>query len=157
MRKFVFIDESIRDSYVMAAVIVPVEYLGQYRKEMSLLRVRGSLAFHMGNERKQKRDTAITALRQIVYLQLVFTKSKNKKPNLARRECLVDMLMGLDADTIWHLVIDRTTQEASDRVLIQNQRRKIGLDLGFTHASRYEDTGLWGANIAAWAGPHILN
>ena len=152
MRKFVFIDESIRDSYVMAAVIVPIQRLGDYRRAMSTLRTKGSMAFHMGNEKKQKRQAAFALLSSLEYTQVIWVTSLEKYQNQARRECLTLIISQLQSQDHWKAILDRTTRQASDQKFLLELRQSFGLNLEFSHSSRYEDSGLWGADIAAWFG-----
>jgi len=156
MRKFVFIDESIRESYVMAAVIVPIQRLGDYRKAMATLRTKGSMAFHMGNEKKQKRQGAAALLQSLEYIEVVWAESLEKYQDSARRECLTQIMAALEGNDHWEAILDRTSRESSDQKLFLELRQSLGLKLEFSHSSRYEDTGLWGADIAAWLGKRPL-
>lgn len=145
-----FIDESIRDSYVMAGVVVSTQHLGQYRRAMASLRTKGSSAFHMGNERRQQRLTALALLRDLDYIQIKRVESKARFQDLARRECLQALTAGLSTKENWTLILDRTTHEEQDRKQLFQTRSAKKLELEFGHGSRYEDSGLWGADIAAW-------
>ena len=151
-----FIDESIRDSYVMAAVVVSTQHLGQYRRAMASLRTKGSSAFHMGNERRQQRQTALVLLRDLDYIQIKRVESKARFQDFARRECLELLVSSLNRSCSWELILDRTSRQSSDQALLLGLRQKLKLSLEFSHSSRYEDVGLWGADIAAWVKKHPL-
>ena len=96
-----FIDESIRDSYVMAGVVVSTQHLGQYRRAMASLRTKGSSALHMGNERRQQRQTALVLLRDLDYIQIKRVESKARFQDLARRECLELLVLSLNRSFSW--------------------------------------------------------
>jgi len=151
-----FIDESIRDSYVMAGVVVSTQHLGQYRRAMASLRTKGSSAFHMGNERRQQRQTALVLLRDLDYIQIKRVESKARFQDLARRECLELLVLSLKRSFSWELILDRTSRQSSDQALLLGLRQKLKLSLEFSHSSRDEDVGLWGADIAAWVKKHPL-
>jgi hypothetical protein len=151
VRNYVFIDESIRDSYVMAAVIVPINRLGEYRKAMAGLRTKGSLAFHMGGEKTAKQELALRTLLGVPGLSFRFALSKEKIRAQARVNVLESILESLDSQTFWTLVLDRTTQDRVDLDTALRIRRLNSLSLAVSHSNRYEDAGLWGADILAWS------
>lgn len=150
MKKFVFIDESIRDQYTIAAVVVPITKVGEYRRTMLKLRPRGSEAFHMGNERKPARNRAIHTLAQIEFTELLVTRVTASSQTMARQIALRSLLTSL-ADEDLHLILDRTNQEFADRQTIFKVREGRHADFTFLHSNRYLDAGLWGADILAWS------
>lgn len=150
MKKFVFIDESIRDQYTIAAVIVPITKVGEYRREMLTLRPKGSDAFHMGNEKKSARHRAVRTLEGIEFAELLVAKVKSTSQTEARQLALQSLLNSLrDEDLNIHL--DRTNQEFADRKTLFQFRENREFDFSFIHLNRYLDAGLWGADILAWS------
>lgn len=149
MKKFVFIDESIRDQYTIAAVIVPITKVGEYRKEMSRLRAKRARSFHMGQERKPRQDAAVRTLASLSYCQLLTTSSSNPIQALARQDCLGSLVSYLLGDD-YHLVLDQTNQDSQDRDTILRLRFDSRGDIDFVHLERSQDPGLWGADIVAW-------
>jgi hypothetical protein len=151
VRNYVFIDESIRDSYVMAAVIVPINRLGEYRKAMAGLRTKGSLAFHMSQEKAGHRRASLECLLGLDEVECLFAKSFLRNRSMAREEALLAIIQHLEAKREWNLVLDRTTEQDHDFRVIVQVRKDLQLDLQVVHSTRYEDTGLWGCDILAWA------
>ena len=151
MRRYVFIDESIRESYVLAAVAVPISWLGEYRKAMASLRSKGSLAFHMSQEKAGHRRLALERLLGFTGVQFWFAKSFRRDRSLARQEALLAIIQHLKPDQEWSLVMDRTTEQDRDFRTIVLARQQMKLNVQVVHSTRYEDTGLWGPDILAWA------
>ena len=149
MKKFVFIDESIRDQYTIAAVIVPINRVGEYRKEMSRLRAKRARSFHMGQERRQRQDVAVRTLASLNYCELITTSSSNPIQALARQDCLRSLVSYLPGDD-YHLILDQTNQDSYDRETILRLRFHSRRDIDFVHLERSQDPGLWGADIVAW-------
>lgn len=150
MKKFVFIDESIRAQYTMAAVVVPITKVGEYRPEMYALRPKGSDAFHMGNEKKSSRDRAIRILGAIDYAELLVASVKGASETEARQLALRSLLNSLEDEDL-NIHLDRTNQELPDRRTLFQVRETREADFSFLHLNRYLDTGLWGADILAWS------
>ena len=155
MKKFVFIDESIRDQYTIAAVIVPITKVGEYRREMLKLRPKGSNAFHMGNEKKHSRLRAVEALAKLEYVELLIAKVAGMNQTEARQAALNTLLTNLENHS-FNIVLDRTNQEFSDRSTLFRARAEREGELNFLHSNRYLEAGLWGADVLAWSvGTHL--
>jgi hypothetical protein len=150
-----FIDESIRDSYVMAGVFVASQHLGQYRRAMGSLRTKGSNAFHMGNERRQHRSTAITVLRDLDYIEIRRVESKARFQDLARRECLQSLTSELDITQSWTLILDRSTHEELDRKLLFRARAIVELssNLDIAVVTKIQDYGVPTSQPGLATGP----
>jgi hypothetical protein len=149
MKKFVFIDESIRGQYTIAAVIVPITKVGEYRRTMLKLRPKGSNSFHMGSERKNGRLAALKLILSLEYLQIIFGTSSQSSQANARQESLATVLNLLDEGEM-ELILDRTTMEDMDRETLFSHRRSFRGTLDFVHSDRFQDSGLWGADVLAW-------
>jgi hypothetical protein len=155
MKKFVFIDESIRDQYTIAAVIVPITKVGEYRREMLKLRPKGSNAFHMGSEKKNSRVRAVEALAKLQYLELLVAKVAGMNQKEARQVALKTLLKNLESHN-FNIVLDRTNQEFSDRSTLFHARAEMDGEVNFLHSNRYLEAGLWGADVLAWSvGTHL--
>lgn len=132
----------------MAAVIVPINRLGDYRKAMARLRTKGSLAFHMQNERADSRKRAASTLINLEFATLVSCESIDKNPIFARESLLrvlVSQTPEADGSTY---VLDRSTHWGRDRDILM--RLKQNRNFEFQFGSRYEEVGLWGCDILAW-------
>lgn len=133
----------------MAAVIVPINRLGEYRKTLSTLRARGATSFHMGKERKNRQSAAIELLVSQSYCDFLVTYSKLKTHKEARRAALLDLVRALGPGD-FRLILDRTTRDRADQQLLLEERSRSGQELEFVHLDRRTDSGLWGADILAW-------
>jgi hypothetical protein len=150
MKKFVFIDESIRDQYTIAAVIVPITKVGEYRSVMYSLKPKGSSSFHMGNEKKPARKNALRVFSSLEYVEVILSQSKLKVQAAARQEALNLIVKSLEQGE-FHMLLDQTTMEPSDRQTLFNFRATYNGNLDFVHTDRHIETGLWGADIVAWS------
>lgn len=135
----------------MAAVIVPINRLGDYRKAMAGLRTKGSLAFHMSQEKSAKKKVSLETLLEIPGIGFLFAKSALRDRSLARESVLISIIQSLNAQDEWNLVLDRTTEQVNDFRAVLQIRKRLGLNIQVVHSSRYEDTGLWGCDILAWS------
>lgn len=104
----------------------------------------------MGNEKRQGRKAAIQVVTKLEYMEVIFAGSKLSSQALARRECLTELLNSLVPGD-YQLVLDRTTMEKSDREILFRFRNSADFSINFLHADRYQEPGLWGADIFAWA------
>jgi hypothetical protein len=150
MKKFVFIDESIRTRYTMAAVVVPITKVGDFRKEMLNLRTKGAKSFHMGRERRQRQQQALKLLASLDYCEIYASTSRESIRALARQESLRSLLKILPTNE-YHVILDHTNQEETDRETILRLRKTLDNKLEFLHLARTYDSGLWGPDIVAWA------
>jgi len=132
----------------MAAVIVPINRLGEYRKAMAGLRTKGSLAFHMQNERMDSRKRAASVLMNLEFATLISCESIDRNPLIARESLLTVLVGQTVALTGSTYVLDRSTHSGRDRDILM--RLKQSRNFEFQFASRYEEVGLWGCDILAW-------
>jgi hypothetical protein len=151
MKKFVFIDESIRDQYTIAAVIVPTDRVKEYRREMKTLRAKGARSFHMSKERPTRQKGAIAALSALQYCSFTFSSTPLTHKPEARAIAFSEVLSQLDDRDEHALVIDQTTMEQIDRSLLFTERKRRVSALEFMHIQNSQDPGLWGADILAWS------
>lgn len=150
MKKFVFIDESIRTRYTMAAVVVPIAKVAEYRRSLSKLRVRGSRSFHTTREKKNQQKQAVALLADLHYCELIAVSSLNQINKLARQECLKRIIGNLGRGS-YILILDHTNQEKLDHETLFAERYSSEVEFEFLHLERHVDSGLWGADILAWS------
>lgn len=139
----------------MAAVIVPINRLGDYRKAMAGLRTKGSLAFHMRKEKTEKRAYALRLLLGQEALRFFVATSRSQNSKIARSELLHTLLAEMKLEDSWNLVLDRSSNQQRDFETLIRLSRDSGLLLEVSHASRYEDVGLWGPDVLAWYASKI--
>ena len=149
MKKCVFIYESIRDQYTIAAVIVPITKVAQYRKEMSNLRTKGARTFHMGQERRHRQQNALRRLASLEYCSFIVATSAERIQAIARQQALLRLLRSLEPSE-YQLLFDQTNQDSADRETILQFRLVSDGKYDFMHLERSQDSGLWGADIVAW-------
>lgn len=150
MKKFVFIDESIRDQYTIAAVIVPITKVGEYRRAMLSLRTKGARSFHIGKERKERQHNAVRLLADLGYCNFIYASAKERPMVVGRQEALRNLLLKLDESNV-SLILDETTMKQFDIQIFAAERLRRDVDLDFVHLHRHYDSGLWGADILAWS------
>ena len=150
MKKFVFIDESIRDQYTIAAVVVPINRVGEYRRAMLSLRTKGARSFHIGKERKERQRNAVKVLADLDYCSFIYTSANQRPMVVARQAALSGLLLKLDDSNV-SLILDETTMKQFDIQILSAERLRRNVDLDFVHLHRHYDSGLWGADILAWS------
>jgi hypothetical protein len=150
MKKFVFIDESIRDQYTIAAVIVPITKVGEYRRVMLSLRTKGARSFHIGKERKERQQIGVRTLADLDYCTFIYASARQSSMLVARQAALRDLLAKLDDSNV-SLVLDETTMKQFDFQILAAEKARRDVDLDFVHLQRHYDSGLWGADILAWS------
>ena len=116
---------------------------------MLTLRPKGSNAFHMGNEKKNGRQAALKLVLSLDYVEVIVSASTLASQAKARQESLSRVLTLLDDGEI-ELIIDRTTMEEMDRQTLFYHRQSFRGKLDFVHSDRFQDSGLWGADVLAW-------
>lgn len=134
---------------MIAAVIVPINRLGDYRKALSSLRAKGASSFHMGKERKNRQSAAVELLASLSYCEFLVAASTLKTHKEARKEALLEVVRALGPGD-FRLVLDRTTRDKADQQLLLEERARSRQELEFVHLDRRSDSGLWGADILAW-------
>ena len=139
----------------MAAVIVPINRLGDYRKAMAGLRTKGSLAFHMRKEKTEKRAYALKLLLVQESLRFFVATSRNQNSKIARAEVLRTLIAEMKLEDSWNLILDRSSNQQRDFETLIRISRDRGILLEVSHASRYEDVGLWGPDVLAWYASKI--
>lgn len=150
MKKFVFIDESIRTQYTIAGVVVPINRVGEYRRVMLSLRAKGARSFHIGKERRERQQNAVRVLAGLDYCNFIYASANERPMVVARQTTLSDLLLKLD-DSKLSLILDETTMKQFDTQVLSAERLRRDSELDFVHLHRHYDSGLWGADILAWS------
>lgn len=144
-----YADESARQRYLIAAVLIDVSELDRTRKVLRGLRKPGQRRVHFAKESDSRRRVIVSAL---VGLDLRIRVYESDGPDVvARAACLgrlVDDMLTLDVDRLVLETLD--SQESADRRTIYERLRRAGGTLAYEHRRSYEEPLLWVADAAAW-------
>jgi hypothetical protein len=144
-----YADESARQRYLVAAVLVEAADLDRIRRIVRGLRKPGQRRVHFAKESDPRRRQVVSAL---VELDLRVRVYESDGPDVvARATCLgrlVDDLLLLGVD---RLVLETLeSQEAADRRTIYERLRGASGTLAYEHRRSFEEPLLWVADAAAW-------
>jgi hypothetical protein len=144
-----YADESARQRYLIAAVLIDVPELDRARKVVRGLRKPGQRRVHFAKESDPRRRAVVSAL---VDLDLRVRVYESDGPDVvARSNCLgrlVDDMLVLGVDRLVLETLD--SQEAADRRTIYERLRAAGGALVYEHRRSFEEPLLWVADAAAW-------
>jgi hypothetical protein len=148
----VFVDESVRQSYLLCAVWVDTSVLREARMLLRGLRRSGQRRIHFAKEHPGRRREVLTvALR----LGLTVRVYSGKGPALAvRRRCMCALVSDFVDHRVARLVIESGDHEDDvDRQAIYEtvaHMPQLG-DIPYTHMRSFEEPMLWAADAFAWA------
>ena len=143
-----FADESARQRYLMAAVLVDTAQLQESRRRLRALCMPGQRRVHFAKESAPRRRYVISALLDLDVRIRIYECGGPDVPARARCiEHLVDDLLDLRCQ---RLVLE--TLETQVRADVTSIRARLhGPDtLSYEHRRSYEEPVLWAADAAAW-------
>jgi hypothetical protein len=146
----VFVDESVRKTYLICAVLVDPADLDVARRKLRELCKPGQRRLHMAKEQLPRRRKILTAVTSLHLGARVF--GCDGRPIDARRHCLQALVADLVHLDAARLVIERLeTQERADRKWIHDTLAGLGAQLNYLHQPAYDEPLLWAADAVAWA------
>jgi hypothetical protein len=144
-----YADESARQRYLIAALLIDAADFDRTRKVLRELRKPGQRRVHFAKESDPRRRTVVSAM---VDLDLRVRVYESDGPDVvARATCLgrlVDDVLALGVD---RLVLETLeSQETADRRTIYERLHGAGRTLTYEHRRSFEEPLLWVADAAAW-------
>jgi hypothetical protein len=148
----VFVDESVRQSYLLCAVWIDRSTLPEVRRAVRALRLRGQRRIHFSKEQPGRRRELLTAFVKLGATIRVY--STRGPALLARRRCMRALLTDIGTTPIARLTIESGDHENDvDRQVIFEMTNVVpGLkDVSYHHLRAFEEPMLWLADAFAWA------
>jgi hypothetical protein len=144
----VFVDESVRRRYLIAAVIVDQPDLARVRRELRAMRKPGQRRVHFAKESDSRRRSLVTALLGLDLRVRVYECAGQDAP--ARARCLGQLVLDIVDLGAERLVLETLdTQVRADVATIRAQLTP-GSALAYEHRRAHEEPALWAADAAAW-------
>ncbi len=152
----IFVDETKRRGFAMAAVMVKSDHVGDYRRRIRRHLRKGQRRIHFTSESPQQRRLIMAEINSWTVRVDIFTHPE-KDIRIARGHCLTAIASQAATGSASRLVIEREQahDEYDRRTLTQTMRtfpRPVRWDL-MTAAS---EPLLWAADAAAWCWSHPL-
>lgn len=148
----VFLDESVRDSYLICAVLVRPSDLDRVRRLLRQLRLGGQRRLHFERERDARRRMILTRLIAAPLRASIFTCEAGDQVT-ARLACLRRVVIELGEQTRRLVIESSESLEARDRQAIYNAMRTTQLigAFDYEHLRSFEEPMLWAADAICWA------
>ncbi|MFD7655093.1 hypothetical protein ACFV4N_14055 [Actinosynnema sp. NPDC059797] len=153
MSTHVFVDESRRATYLLAAAFIQTRRLTALRTLMRGLRVAGERRLHFKSESDTVRKDVIGRLVDAGFRSRVYF---GRGPAEAvRQACLADLVADLVEEPVARLVLDARgrTEDRLDRRVITRSLRECGVpddSISYEHMSSHGDPALWIPDAIAW-------
>lgn len=141
-----FADESARQRYLVAAVLVDPAEVDPARRALRGLCMPGQRRVHFAKESDSRRRTVVSTLLRLDLRTRVYECAGRDVP--ARATCLVDDLVDLGAATLVLETLD--PQVRADRATIRSRLEVSGGSLTYGHRRAHEEPLLWAADAMAW-------
>lgn len=144
-----FADESARQRYLVAAVLLDPTEVDPARRALRGLCMAGQRRVHFAKESDSRRRTVVSTLLRLGLRTRVYECAGRDVP--ARATCLahlVDDLVDLGAVSLVLETLD--PQVRADRTTIRSRLEVSGGSLTYGHRRAHEEPLLWAADAMAW-------
>jgi len=149
-----FVDESVRDDYVVCAVITSQGDLGSFRRLMLGLRRSGEHRAHMAKEGDSQRKLILNRLRAAGTRARIYVAPAVRRSQRAARDgCFQTVVPDLVSAGVSRLIVESCGQDSRDRRVIADALAKLNGpdDLEYAIRSPRDDPLLWAADALCWA------
>jgi len=149
-----FVDESIRNGYLLSAAVIPTGDLSVARGKLREMCKPGQRRLHMKDENDSRRREILSTLSGLGLQVCVYRASVAGRPIRASRDqclrALIPTLLELD---VTRLVIESCSQDHRDEQVIQPILNRLAAPGRFVwlHSVPSAEPLLWAADAAAWA------
>ena len=148
----IFVDESVRRSYLICAVKVRPAALGSTRQALRRLCLPAQRRLHFEREQDRRRRQLLDEIARLEVTAFIY-RCDDLNQISARMGCLRQLLID-HADTTSRLVIEACeTMDHRDRRLIFAMTREMRMESAFAyeHLRGFEEPILWASDAIAWA------
>jgi hypothetical protein len=149
-----FVDESIRNGYLMSAAVIATGDLAAGRGKLRELCKPGQRRIHMKDENDSRRREILATLSGLSLQVHLYRASVTGRPiRDSRDRCLRALIPALLEMQVDRLVIESCGQDHRDNQVIQPITQQLAAGGRFTwlHLAPSADPLLWAADAAAWA------
>lgn len=149
----VFVDESRRDHYLLAAVPIDPTSLDEARKAIRALHLRGQRRLHMVKESPARQGRIIATIAELgIGATLYEASSRYRNDGQRRAACLTGLLEDADRQGGARIVIEDGERERDRRVLFQESQR-LGCEerVTYLHLTASEEPLLAIPDAIAWS------
>jgi len=150
----VFVDESKRSGFRLAAVLVSPDGIADARATMRAQLVRGTRRLHFVHENDVNRRRALAAIAGL-NLRIAIIESPRFETQPGQRAAALAILVSLCAEwRVGRLVIERDENVADlDRRVLTEKASALGRPpwLAFSHVPASQEPLLWIADAVAWS------
>ncbi|MEU0094528.1 hypothetical protein [Kribbella sp. NPDC006257] len=148
-----FVDESIRNDYLLSAAVVATGDLSVARGKLRELCKPGQRRLHMKDENDSRRREILSTLAGLGLQVYLYRTAIAGRPIRDSRDQCLEVLVGALLDLgVTRLVIESCSQDRRDEQVIQpilNRRAATGFV--WLHSVPSADPLLWAADATAWA------
>jgi hypothetical protein len=151
----VFVDDSVRQSYVLCAVWVAENDVNQVRRTIRAMCRPGQRRLHFGKEQDSRRRQLLAQHADLpIYAQISLAHGNRVA---GRRWCLerlvCDAVTEYPERRVARIVIEsrRSVEDDWDRRVIYGELLRLDAELPYEHLHAYEEPMLWAADAIAWA------
>lgn len=151
--KTLYIDESIRERYILVGHLVAANSVGRVRKAVRSHVLAGQRSIHFVKESDSRRKYLLAQFERLDCTALVVAVS-GSDPKVARQIALQEILWRTHEYDVQQIVIELdVSSEAFDRatLLAHNRSVDVPLQIDFEFLTRNSEPLLWVADAVAWA------
>jgi hypothetical protein len=148
-----FVDESKRNSYLVAAALVAPAHLAKARRAIAALVMPGQRRIHFYSERDSRKTQIITTIAELPIEVMLFEVSDSCHESVARGRCLQALIEDHIARRVSRIALERDESqvEADRRILRRELDRTGSVDLvTYEHVRAHEEALLAIPDAVAW-------
>ena len=150
-----YVDESKRNGYLMAGVVVDASHAEIARRQLRALLLPGQERIHFKSENDSRRRQVLALSSEIAIAVAVATRPSEYGVRAARAGCLDALLGQVDRLEVARIVIEREDSLLeADRTLLFARLRSTsgrGAVCSYSWQRAHEEPLLWLADAQAWA------
>lgn len=154
MSAHAFVDESIRNGYLLSAAVISTGDLSVARGKLREMCKPGQRRLHMKDENDSRRREILSTLSGLGVQVFVYRAPVAGRPIRASRDqCLQALIPTLLELDVTRLVIESCNQDHRDEQVIQPVLNRLDAPGHFVwlHSVPSAEPVLWAADAAAWA------
>jgi hypothetical protein len=149
-----FVDESIRNGYLLSAAVIATGDVSTARGKLRELCKPGQRRLHMKDENNSRRREILSTLSGLgIDMYLYRASVAGRAIRAGRDDCLRALVPELLELGVTRLVIESCNQDLRDQQVVQpiSNRLTAAGEFTFLHSAPSVEPMLWAADAAAWA------
>lgn len=156
MAVHVFVDETKRREYALAAVAMPAESLAMARRRLRQLLLGNQRRIHFKDERADRKRQILHTIGELPFDARLYVCDAKSPELRARKMCLERLVRDLCEERAARLILE--TDESMlvhDRRVLFDSLAAAGCagSLTYAHLRAHEEPLLWVADAVAWSWP----